>query len=312
VSEILLTGLEAGHPMKVMAAFGLLRLATHMTDRLGRVALDWRQQGLWHPVLVAEMPVTPDELVELLLGAMQGRSTAPEWSWADDLKVPVQAFQERLKAAEENPQFAEFLAAFCSDVVINERTLETRPTALHMTGGQQRFLVMARELAASLDVSKAKSRADQQKIRASFHEALFGPWRYQEKVHSRGWDPTTEALYALRAKDPSKDDAMGVRAAVWLAHESLPLYPVVAIGGRLRTTGFVGDFFVWPVWEGPVSWAALRSLVRMRLAYPRASGDGLVAPAELEGRGIKVVYASLRQQNGYYGVFRPAQVLGFE
>lgn len=313
MNRIALTGLEAGHPLKVMAAFGLLRLCDQFPARLGRVALAWEGAGPWRPVLLTEAAVTKEELIDTLLLTMKGRAEAPEWTWADDLKVPVKEFSDRLRQAESEPggaQLAAFLAAFSSDVVVNDRNLETRPTALDMTGGQQRFLVMARDLAESLDVTRARSDADRQKIWDSFHEALFGPWRYQEKVHSRGWDPTTEALYALRAKDPSKDDAMGVRAAVWLAHEALPLFPVVAVNGRLRTVAFVGDSFCWPIWEGAVGWGALQSLIRMRLVQ-RKDGPEPTVPAELKQRGIKAVYASLRQQNGYYGVFRPARLLPF-
>lgn len=315
MNRTVLTGLEAGHPLKVMAAFGLLRLCDQLPERLGRVALDWEGEGLWRPVLLTESAVSKEELIESLLVAMKGRADAPEWTWADDLKVPVEEFSMRLRQAEADQggaQLSSFLAAFSSDVVVNDRTQRTRPTALDMTGGQQRFLAMARDLAKSLDVMKIRSDSDRQRIWASFQEALFGPWQYQEKVHSRGWDPTTEALYALRAKDPSKDDAMGVRAAVWLAHESMPLFPVVAASGRHRTVGFVGDFFCWPVWEGAVCWGTLQSLVRMRLAYTRKDGQGLAAPGDLKQRGIQAVYSSLRQQNGYYGVFRPAQLLPFD
>ena len=313
MNRTVLSGLEAGHPLQVMAAFGLLRLCDQFPARLGKVALDWEGAAPWRPVLLSQAAVTREELIETLLLAMQGRAGAPESTWADDLKVPVKEFSRHLRRAESMPggaQLVSVLAAFSSDVVANGRTQETRPTALDMTGGQQRFLVMARELAESLDVTRASSDADRQETWDSFHEALFGPWRYQEKVHSRGWDPTTEALYALRAKDPSKDEAMGVRAAVWLAHESMPLFPVVVANGHLRTVGFFEDYFCWPIWEGAVGWSALQSLFRMRLVQ-RKGEQGLTALAELKQRGIKAVFASLRQQNGYYGVLRPAQLLPF-
>ena len=57
----------------------------------------------------------------------------------------------------------------------------------------------------------------------------------------------------------------GVHAAVWLATESLPLFPCFCTGSKLATRAFRSEGrireFCWPVWGKPVSLAALKSLL---------------------------------------------------
>jgi len=114
----------------------------------------------------------------------------------------------------------------------------------------------------------------------------------------------------LGAYDPSGDGKQtSVRELVYLASESLSLFPVFARFGRLRTTGFHLDesrqsWFHWPIWEPELSLRSVRSLLQLsELAHPTEK------ESELRTRGIHAIYRSRRHEFGKgYGIFRPAQL----
>jgi hypothetical protein len=184
-----------------------------------------------------------------------------------------------------------------------------KPTAFHMTSGQQRFLKQARELSASLEPLKS-ARKRKAKIRLpseSFREALFGPWRYEDKFHAFGWDPDAERLHALQAKSPTSEKPTSVRAAVWLAVEALPLFPCAIADGVLRTRGFSRregrTEFSWPLWKHPLPLDAVRSMLALEevtLAKPKLK--------DLRARGIFSIFRARRAslQKGY-SIFRAAE-----
>lgn len=64
------------------------------------------------------------------------------------------------------------------------------------------------------------------RLMQDLEEALFGPWRYVDDMHSWGWDPATLRLGALIPRAPTKMAIEGVAGAYWLAWESQPLFPV--------------------------------------------------------------------------------------
>ncbi|MBW3643384.1 MAG: hypothetical protein KY447_10765, partial [Actinobacteria bacterium] len=98
-----------------------------------------------------------------------------------------------------------------------------KPTHLHFTAGQQRFLAMARELVSRVDVDR-------------FREAVVGPWRDDSTLPSLSWDNRGGRPYALRASDPSKIKRASVPGADWLALLGLASLPVRAVANR-----FTGD-----------------------------------------------------------------------
>lgn len=312
--------------MGAMAAFGVLRICTELAARLGQPRLSWVLRSIWKPVLHLPAEITADELLQAIVDRQSGRGKAPELVWAEDVKQPVEVFATFCREVIENSfdrSAADFAAAFGSDVVTS-RTGDVKPTPFHMTSGQQRFVAMAEELARALDPQshgEAGDRGSERKTArgrisredealAAFREALFGPWRYQDEQHSFGWDPSTERLHALRAQSPTSEAPLGVKAAIWLAFESLPLFPSAATGGRLHTGGFspTGDQFSWPIWENPISLGALRSLLLMK----EVREDRI--PYSLRARGVVAVFRSRRAPLGDrgYAVFRPAALVPFE
>jgi hypothetical protein len=135
-------------------------------------------------------------------------------------------------------------------------------------------------------------------------EALFGPWKYKDEQHSLGWDPSTILLGAFTVKKPETMKKWGVRAAVWLATESLPLFPCFCTDSKLATRAFRSERrikeFCWPVWRRPIPLVVLKSL----LASPDlTSSDKL---GTLRARGVDGVFRSrIFKPNKYMFSFQP-------
>lgn len=320
MTKLELRGLSGTNPLGAMAAFGLLRvLSLYETTR--EAALAWKFSDDWYAELHIDAFSTIDDLVDWCLQRQRGRQEASFLNWNADLKVAPDQFREVLQDAVADLERAQdpmdptvrercdFLVAFASEAVLARSTGDTKPTAFHMTAGQQRFLKSAQELAQSIAADARHSKrqtaeAREEECRTAVREALLGPWKYQDKLHALGWDPTTEGLHALSDISPSEAKPRSVRAAVWLAFESLPLFPCVPqvrgrSGGecRLVTAGFTADGSqsTWPIWEVPLRIFSFRSL----LHHP-AIGNGPADANELTERGVAAVYCSrcVRDANG--------------
>lgn len=312
-----LTGIPGSNPIGAMAAFGLFRIC-HCESPFGGCRLSWKLDSDWRPMLHFEEQCTGDELTQFLIHRQQTRTCHAALLWSDDIKSPPEEFRDQVRGCEL-PEVRDFFAAFGSEVVTAKSTPDVKPTAFHMTAGQQKFLKSGRNLSASLDLTQNPSRRDsdadwQAKLSEAWTETLFGPWMYADDEHSLGWDPTTEGLYALSDRSPSAAGPTSVRGAVWLAFESLPLFPCVpTFTGNaqsslvLHTTGFDAgsEHFSWPVWETPISFEALECLI----TSPSLSGD-VSGMKELIDRGCAAVFRSrcLRDGNGR-GTFRNARQL---
>jgi hypothetical protein len=155
------------------------------------------------------------------------------------------------------------------------------PTPFDMTSGSQKFL---HELAALPSAVTAESVC----------EALFGPWKYQDATHSLGWDPNMMRAGAFTSVQPRElKKERGVTAGVWLASESLPLFPCfINESGRLAVRGWINHQFRWPVWDVPVTLAGVQALIR-NPCHPQ----------------VTAVYGSQRAKAGRQPGFAPAQVI---
>jgi hypothetical protein len=178
---------------------------------------------------------------------------------------------------------------------------KAKPTHLHFTAGQQRFLEMVRMLAQSVD-------------RDRFDEAVRGPWRYDSNLPSLSWDARGERIYAVRATNPSNDKRLGVPGADWLAFRGLVFYPVKRTeGGSLRTTACDIEWkrgaLRWPLWSLPCTSPVAASLVAdSTVVGERAE----VRPEDLGARGIFAVHQApiRRNDQGGYGSFGAPDTLG--
>jgi len=297
-TDIELSGLTGSSPIGALAAFGLLCLCAEIPS-LRDAKLAWRREDDWVAVLEVSDVFGPDSLVGLLNEHLKQQSHQV-FAWADDIRVQksdyCQVLQRSLSdASSDNRRLCDYLAAFASEMAVDNAKGLVKPTAFYMTSGQQKFLSSALELAETF-------KKDQpEKIR----EALFGPWLYRDKQHALGWDPAAERVYALRHKKPGEEAPTSISGAVRLALEALPLYPVFSDKrGRLTTSGFVRlnreNVFRWPVWRAPISLDTLKSLVIANLENED----------DFAQRGVTAVYSSIRSEFGQgYGIFRPAQLI---
>lgn len=312
-SKLLLAGLDASNPLGFMAALGLLRV---LTDEIppGQeppYRLSWRDNGRWlaeiHGVddaeslisrLHADLASWSDERALTLAYNEDGAllsAQAPDAIF--DLKPKPEAFRDFCDqvAREATPRrlrSARLIGAYGSEVVLDNNG-NLKPTSLHFTAGQQRFLDMVRQLRAKLTVE-------------DFREALFGPWRNESKLPSLSWNASAPRIYAYRATNPSGEKRGSVPAADWLAFCGLSFFPVAVERGRLSTTAIRGGWkdstMRWPVWEAPITAHTLSSLLALLPCIPKT---------EMPSIGITGIYqaAILRSDQGGYGSFTPASIV---
>jgi len=200
---------------------------------------------------------------------------------------------------------ADWFAAFGSELVL-DRNEKVDSTPFDMSVARQKFLADARRLAAWLSEEPAGRGG---KLAANAYvEALFGPWKYGDDQHSLGWDPSTMKLGAFTYKAPTSMVNSGVRAAVWLAFESLPLFPCFYSRRALQVTAFQKKereyALCWPVWRVPVTLDTLRCLLGWAAVVREP-----VPVDELSARGVTSVYRSAKfKPNKYMSNFRAPEL----
>lgn len=235
-----------GHmPVGFMAAVGLLRIAP------AGARLSWNRASQ-----AAELHgVERDVILDHLVVHMAGRHQSPELHVADDVrKFDVDSFRALYETAD--PSLGEWLRAWWRE---DGKDGKAETTDLCLTGGPQRMIKMARELAQDLDPNRKKGA--EKFVRAKFEEALFGPWRYADSQASWGWDPTTFRPGAMTSNAPTAMKLAGVAGAYWLAWESQPLFPCLHGQGTLGFE-FRPRAWTWPTWAEPLDIHAVRALMR--------------------------------------------------
>ncbi|MCX6633300.1 MAG: hypothetical protein NTW28_37365 [Candidatus Solibacter sp.] len=309
MTSIELTGLKADIPMGAMAAIGVLRICQRMPGFTGS-KLAWEAGGGGdHAVLWTPGETTTEALGQALAEDVKKAAERDELNWEEQIKTqtPVQ-FRARAEALLKAGEWetAEWFTAFASELVCG-RDEKVDATPFDMSVARQKFLADARKLAAGLGEDmpgrNVKPAAE------SYREALFGPWKYEDDQHSLGWDPSTMKLGAFTYKAPTSMANAGVRAAVWLAFESLPLFPCFAgPRGKLEVRAFRHDrrdfTLCWPVWRQAISIETLGTL----LGWEGLVKDTIPA-TELAARGVTAVYRSERfKPNKYLSSFRAAEL----
>ncbi|AGW14190.1 type I-G CRISPR-associated protein, Cas3-extension family [Megalodesulfovibrio gigas] len=301
MNTLILTGLEGTNPLAVMAAFGLLRCCQEIACFSG-VRLAWQETAsLWRPVLHLDQPIPKNEFCNVLsehLATASQQSCAGLLALVDEhavteARMAPSSYAAMVRKAQEacfqgNRGLADWLLALASDMVLTGKG-DTKPSPLCMTSGSQQFFPTLQKCAASMNpmqkikLSGAKRTQQQNqskelaRVAGHFEEALFGPWRYADNQHSLGWDVGGDRAHALMPIAPTKLDHCGVLAAVWLAIESLPLFPTVLTQHGLATACFEKqgqgrnqeEALLWPIWTRPVSIDTLRCLLLQTIAWSR-------------------------------------------
>lgn len=295
MKSLLLPALIGSHPLGALASFGLLRLvnAVDSAARLGFVLRDdW--------VAFIESDVVNDEaaLIDVLGRWLKAADLDEALDWAEDARVEPALYRKILAEAIAAGHSArlDFLGSLVADGAADNQKGLVKPTAFYMVSGQQSFFGGLREVLA-------QARKSPESI---FREAVVGPWRYQVRTHSLGWDPNTERLYALRSRAPTSEKPSCVAGAVLLAFWALPLMPALSSEGRAQTIGFSRSgreqSFRWPIFSQTVDLSELMALLQVGL-------KGWLGGAGLRS-GINAVFESSRFEFGQgYAVLRPARSL---
>ena len=299
MSRIELTGLRGNLPIGAMAAFGVLRICSRAAAIEGPKLCWTRTGGDYHAALLTGNEIGEGALVDVLLtDVRRQRSALPEW---EQVKTQTQeqyqlvALAAVAAASLRDRGDVDWLAALTAELAVgNDGKMQSTP--FDMSVARQKFLADARRLASDLMGDDAAP---------AYMEALFGPWKYRDDQHSLGWDPSTVKLGAFTYKAPTGMANLGVRAAVWLAFESLPLFPCFSSRG-LETRGFIRSgrkaFLSWPVWRPAIGLAELATLLGWTALYDSDHLDR----AEMQGRGVAAIYRSERfKPNQYMTTFRP-------
>lgn len=301
MKEVPLPALEGTNPLGFLAALGVLDA---LTSSGREVALRWTDELVPHAVIGGIGG--EDELVAVLDGERATWSDSlvlqyPERSPLRDAKPDGRTLRGWYEAALAHSS-ARDVGMLCA--LVAEGALDgngnAKPTHLHFTAGQQRFLEMVRALAASVDPDRLR-------------EALYGPWAYNSPLPTLAWDVARgERVYALRATNPSGEKRLGVPGADWLAFRGLVFYPVLMWGGSLRTTGCNSEWkrsaWRWPLWSRFVTRNVAWSLV----ADPRLVSHGArPRRGELVGRGLLCVLEApiRRTDQGGYGSFGGSEII---
>lgn len=317
---LMLEGLDASNPLAYLAALGLLQVLAESSDTVEprfEWRLSWRDEGRWLAVLHgsddpefviqrlhADVASWRDELALQLAYDGEGRRLrGPSDEATFDLKPSPDTFRAFADEAAGScspgkMRSVRLIAAYGSELVAANKG-DLKPTALHFTSANQKFLGMVRALQQGLTAD-------------DFREALLGPWRNTSKLPSLSWNASAPRVYALRANNPALEKRGSVPAADWLAFTGLrffPVFPSASKRSRLLTTcvrgGWKDSTMRWPVWTSHLTVGAIRSLL---------TWSGLRDPMAREERsaaGIAALYEStiLRSDQGGYGSFSPASVL---
>lgn len=296
-----LTGLTGSSPVGALAAFGLLRICNEI-DSLKNSRLAWsiENQDDWTAILFVPDKIQSPDLVQIL-SDYQSKRNLDAFSWSEDIRVRPEEYNEKLKIQALNAKcmeraIADFYAAFGSELITDGSKGLVKPTALHMTTANQKFLKIVNKLGERLKENSVNH----------IEEALFGPWLYKDEQHALGWDPAAERKHALRHAAPTSENPTSVAYSVWLSLEALPLFTTVPHRGRLGTTGFTRknseNVFSWPIWNDPVGLDTLRSLL--------ASSWKTKNISSLSQRSIVAIYQSVRSEFGQgYAIFRPSELV---
>lgn len=284
------------NPVGFLAALGLLDIITRRTPDVG-ATLAWSDDLRPVPILGGIDSI--DHLVELVLADRDTwhNSVVLEGfdGWRpDDVKADPKEVRPWFEAAERSTHEGDLplLHALISEGALANKG-DSKPTHLHFTAGQQKFLVMCRELRDELNADL-------------LHEALVGPWTRESQLPVLGWDNDHgERLHALSRKSPSSDKKTGVPGAEWLAFLGLRFLPVATTpAGALLTTGCApewktGGSFTWPLWDVALRDIEIDALIGVDLAH--------CGVAERRERCVSRIYRVeiRRTDQGGYGSFGP-------
>jgi len=294
-NKIYLRGLTGSTPIGAMAAFGVLRVCSRIPEIVSP-KLMWEMEDDWIAVLQNDT-VNDEEMPSIIYQYLRESEKSISYlikkGDMEDIRLKPNKLHLVLQNMLEKSSYSEredldYWAAFTTENAVDGSKGFCKPSDLYMASGNQSFAKKIIDL---------YSNTDEKQIR----EALYGTWEYAgEHRYSMGWDPVTIRTHAVRKRAPSDDtDPLCEIGAELLAFQSIPLFPVFSSRGRSMTTGFVRDRFTWPIWEYPVSYDTMRTMIQST-----ATKETMLR------NGISALFQSYRKSMAKgYGTFTPAELV---
>ena len=232
----------------------------------------------------------------------------------DDLKfsTPASARSYLKLAAASGGLASSFAAAQVSEgaaIVSGKNRGKSKPSALHFTGGQMKFLEIARSIASGLNKRGSRTAHDPLSL-----EAIL------DALADRGlglsllrWGHSDGRTHAQCAVSPS--EGKEVRHTKRLTNPALTAMALLGMSryptwtnerNRSVTQGFLAmrpHTFVWPIWSQPAGWATVGSLLAQAHPSPDDSTIG-----HYEAWGVAAVWMAAVESGRYssFGGARPA------
>lgn len=301
-----LPALRGTNPLGLFAALGALDVADrHAKQSGGEPPKLWWSDAI-DPEARIEGIDSVDALIELIDADRTRWVDSPVLDQVNDtLKLetksinspsPLRKWVQSVCDGGEETDMSMLYALVAEGATLGSST-ESKPTHFDFTAGQQKFLVMVREL-------RDKVTAD------DFREAIVGPWRFESPLPSLSWDTSRGArIFALRGFNPATEKKLSVAGAEWLGFLGLRFFPVatqtVGTRAQLITTGCEPNWkrsaFVWVLWNRPLTPSVIQSLLADK-TVPTFS------ERERAALGVsRILRAPItRTDQGGYGSFGPA------
>lgn len=298
MSETHLPGLEGTNPLAFLAALGV-QVVFHGKPEQPR--LWWSDDVAPHAVVGGEFSL--DKIADAAVAVFNEWKCAPATNpmlsdgtvmpKGDELKLKPEDMRTYLDNAQGGGPSRALAMALIAEGGLDNNGV-AKPSHLYFTAGQQKFLLMARQI---LD----------QATREDVLAGLKGEWSYDSELPSLMWDVSDDRNYALSADDPSSRKKLTNPGPEALALLGLSLHPVFAAREGTLTQGCFGSWksasYSWPLWGKPATLRTVRSLLAHGSNIPSA-GD---TRRWFQAWGIfTILQASIRRSDqGGYGTFGP-------
>lgn len=268
-----LGGLDGRTPLGFLAALGV-QAAFPEDDA---PMLHWQADAGLAVVEGCSLDELVGRVVESYRELIAGPAVTGEWV-ADDLKFDTRdEVKEYLTKARAAGSLASAFAAAQVSEGANARDGRSKPSALHFTSGQMRFLHVVRAIATGKEAGGARTDHPPLSTEA-VRSALTTPGNHLSLLR---WGETDGRTHALSAASPAeRRERRHVKSVTNPAMTALGLlgmsrYPTwTSNRNRCVTTGFFGQWphtFVWPLWEQPAGSAAVASLLTQARPDPDAA-----------------------------------------
>jgi len=295
-----LNGLDGSNPLGFLAALGIQ--VAFATDTV-QPKLWWSDDVIPHAIVSNEFTVEriSERASDVILQWKESRIINPRRPdkkpipRGDELKPSQADVRYWLEQADRDKVSGGLITSLLAEGSV-DRQGAAKPSDLYFTAGQQKFLVLAREI---LDAAKDYVCTNISEL-----------WKYDSEVSSLGWDVRDDPQYAHRATNPSSEKKLTNPGAEALALLGLSRQPVFAGQNQTLTQGCSGSWkngsYSWPLWNKPASFNSTKSLLAH--AYdPKSWGRG----KWFRAWSIFRVYRSAirRTDQGGYGTFSPPEVV---